>query len=180
MSDDHLLLSVLAESQRFGALGEPPEVALVHAERFLAALGAASVVLDLGSGGGVPGLVLAVRRPDLTMVLLDRRTARTDLLHRLVLKLGVSDRVRVVAGDARVVGSRPEFAGAFDTVVCRSFGTPEVTVLCAAPFLSSTGRLVVSEPPGNPARWGDPGVAKGGLAPIESPVGLQVLARIPA
>lgn len=177
MGDDHLLLTVLAESQRFGALGEPPEVALGHAERFLAALGAARVVLDLGSGGGVPGLVLAVRRPDLTLVLLDRRTARTDLLRRLTMKLGVSDRVHVVSGDALVLGLQPDLAGVFDTVVCRSFGSPAVTATCAAPFLNATGRLVVSEPPASLDRWGGPGVVKSGLRVVESPPGLQVLQR---
>ena len=179
MIDDHLLLAVLADSQRFGALGESPQVALAHAERFLAALGAASVVLDLGSGGGVPGLVLAVRRPDLSLVLLDRRTARTDLLRRLVLKLGVSERVRVVSGDALLVGRQPEFVGAFDTVVCRSFGSPEVTAACASPFLGDGGHLVVTEPPGTPPRWGCESIQKYGLSPVESPPGLQILQKLP-
>ena len=45
-------------------------------------------VVDLGSGGGVPGLVIARARPDLRLVLVDRRAARTDHLPRLVRRLG--------------------------------------------------------------------------------------------
>ena len=37
-------------------------------------------MVDLGSGGGVPGLVIARARPDLRLVLVDRRAARTDHL----------------------------------------------------------------------------------------------------
>jgi 16S rRNA G527 N7-methylase RsmG len=177
MADDSLLLDVLQESQRFGALGETQEGAIQHSERFLAALGAASSVLDLGSGGGVPGLVLAMRRPDLRLVLLDRRTARTDLLSRLVHRLGVADRVTVLAGDAAVFGKDPAWRGVFDAVVCRSFGTPAVTARVASPFLPTDGLLVVSEPPGSPGRWSSTDMARQGLTPIASPDGLQVLRK---
>ena len=177
MADDALLVEVLQESHRFGALGETPEVAIQHSERFLAALGAASSVLDLGSGGGIPGLVLAARRPDLHMALLDRRSARTDLLRRLVHRLGISDRVTVLAGEAAVFGRQDHYRGAFDTVVCRSFGTPAVTTRMAAPFLRNGGLLVVSEPPDSPERWIIDEVSKDGFIVCDSPDGLQVLQR---
>jgi hypothetical protein len=164
MADDSLLLDVLQESQRFGALGETPEVAIQHSERFLAALGAASSVL-------------AMRRPDLRLVLLDRRTARTDLLSRLVLRLGVADRVSVLPGDAATFGKHPMWIEAFDAVVCRSFGTPAVTARMASPFLAENGLLVVSEPPDSTGRWSSEDVARAGLSPTISPDGLQVLRK---
>jgi 16S rRNA G527 N7-methylase RsmG len=175
MIDDERLLAALDESRRFGALGEQAEVALSHGERFLAALGAARFVLDLGSGGGVPGLVIAVRRPDLHLTLLDRRTARTDLLLRLVGRLGLTDRVTVLAGEATELGVDPRYYGKFDAVVCRSFGTPLVTAHCAKPFLAVGGRLVVSEPPTGEARWDLPEIASLGFRPATSPLGIQVL-----
>jgi 16S rRNA (guanine527-N7)-methyltransferase len=178
MADDTLLIEVLQESHRFGALGETPEVAIQHSERFLAALGAASSVLDLGSGGGIPGLVLAARRPDLSLALLDRRSARTDLLSRLVHRLGVGDRVTVLAGEAAVFGKQAQCRGAFDAVVCRSFGTPAVTMRAAGPFLRDGGQLVVSEPPDSPGRWATSEVALAGFVSCESPQGLQVLQRL--
>lgn len=177
MADDSLLLEVLAESHRYGALGETPELAILHSERFLAALGAASSVLDLGSGGGIPGLVLAVRRPDLSFVLLDRRTARTDLVLRLVHRLGVADRVRVVAGEAASIAKQVGYRGQFDTVVSRSFGGPAVTARHAAPFLRPGGILAVSEPPETLSRWDTPEVLLTGLIPVKSPVGLQILQK---
>ncbi len=178
MADDTLLIEVLQESHRFGALGETPEVAIQHSERFLAALGAASSVLDLGSGGGIPGLVLAVRRPDLRVTLLDRRTARTDLLRRLVHRLGVSSRVTVLAGEAEVFGRQAQYQGSFDVVVCRSFGTPAVATRMARPFLRNGGLLIVSEPPDSPGRWTTDQFVQGGFVTCDSPGGLQVLQRL--
>lgn len=175
MTDDALLLEVLGQSQRFGALGESPETAIAHSERFLAALGAASSVLDLGSGGGVPGLTVAWRRPDLRLTLMDRRTARTDLLERLVRKLGVSERVSVAAGDATVLGLEARFSSTFDTVICRSFGTPEVTARTAGLFLQSGGILVVAEPPTGSTRWDSDEISRLGYSPVPSPVYLQIL-----
>lgn len=177
MADDALLIEVLQESHRFGALGETPEVAIAHSERFLAALGAASSVLDLGSGGGIPGLVLAVRRPDLRVMLLDRRTARTDLLRRLVHRLGITDRVTVLAGEAAVFGKQDKYRGAFDAVVCRSFGTPAVTTRMAGPFLGNGGLLIVSEPPDSHGRWTTDAATRGEFVTCDSPDGLQVLQR---
>ncbi len=110
-------------------------------------------VVDLGSGGGVPGLVIALARPDLRLVLVDRRASRTDHLHRLVGRLGVDDRVEIVAADAVAV---PELLRApVDAVVARGFGAPRATLRAAVPLLRPDGLIVVSEPPaGAPTdRW---------------------------
>ena len=55
---------------------------------------------DLGSGGGLPGLIVAVERPDLTLTLLDRSSTRIEFLEQAVRKLDVVDNVEVVEGDA--------------------------------------------------------------------------------
>ena len=47
--------------------------AVAHADAFAAALPSSAAVVDLGSGGGLPGLVIAVRRPDLRLTLVERR-----------------------------------------------------------------------------------------------------------
>lgn len=177
MADDSLLLEVLDESHRFGALGETPDVALAQSERFLAALGAASSVLDLGSGGGIPGLVLAARRPDLRLALLDRRTARTDLLSRLIGKLGVADRVTVLSGEAATIGRDSRYVGSFDAVVCRSFGPPSLTARLAHPFLSTDGILVVSEPPEDHDRWSLLDMLRLGFVDEQTLTGLKVLKK---
>lgn len=145
--------SVLAEARARGYLGPGPvEVQVEHALGFAAGpVGVhgdpAARLFDLGSGGGVPGLVLAAAWPDAEVVLLDASDRRTAFLVESVDALGFSDRVRVVRGRAEVAGRDPNLRGRFDVVVARGFGPPAVTAECGAPFLEVGGRLIVSEPP---------------------------------
>jgi 16S rRNA (guanine527-N7)-methyltransferase len=150
------LLDVLEQARALGFLGPGPvEAHIEHALAFATAVPAPPArALDLGSGGGVPGLALALHWPASRWTLLDAGTRRAAFLHTAAAALGVSDRVEVLAARAESAGRDPELRGAFDLVVSRSFGSPAVTGECAAPFLRVGGSLVVSEPPEPSAdRW---------------------------
>jgi len=168
------LLSVLERARRLGVLGPVPvEDHVAHAQGFLHALGpvpAGSTVVDLGSGGGVPGLVIVEARPDLHVVLLDAMAKRTALLNEAVLALEASDRCRVVTGRAEDLGRSTEFRGMAGAVTARLFGPPAVTAECGAPLLRVGGRLLVSEPPDAPPRWPDERLRELGLGRADQPV----------
>jgi 16S rRNA (guanine527-N7)-methyltransferase len=147
-------------------------------------------ILDLGSGGGLPGLILADQWPEATLVLLDANQRRTDFLRGAVISTGLQDRVQVVQVRAEVGGRDPLFRTNFDGVVVRSFGPPAVVAECAAPFLREGGWLIVSEPPAEKisddqeappdesGRWPAESLAQVGLAPVEfvrQEFGYQVL-----
>lgn len=136
--------------------------------------------LDLGSGGGLPGLPLAVAQPDVEWVLLEGSSRRAEFLNQVVEALLLGDRVRVVAERAEVAGRGP-LRGSVGLVVSRSFGRPAVTAECGAPFLSEGGRLVVSEPAGGSSeRWPVEGLASLGLSlgsSYTSPLAVQVLVQ---
>ena len=172
------LLELLARSRELGFLGPGPVGP--HEEH---ALAFASLIdepparaLDLGAGGGLPGLVLAARCwPATEWTFLDAQERRTDFLSQAVDELGLGDRVTVITERAEVVGHDPEHRGAYDLVVARSFGSPPVVAECAAPLLRPGGHLVVSEPPGDATdrRWPSSGLALVGLGPA-------TLHRVPA
>lgn len=110
--------------------------------------------LDLGSGGGVPGLILAVDSPHTHVVLLDRAASRCAFLRRAVVELDLGDRVSVLEGDASALARDDAHKGHYDGVVSRAFGPPAAVAEVGAPFLRTGGRLVVSEPPQPAAgRW---------------------------
>lgn len=153
MSDDTHLLAALRAIRSRGAIGEASlEQAIAHAEQFVAALPVGlSTLVDLGSGGGLPGLVIAVRRPEIHVTLVERRQSRADLLSRAVRALNLTDHVGVFAGDVRSLG---DSFGSFDAATARSFAAPTITAHWAGLLLKSGGRLVVSEPPtDDEARW---------------------------
>jgi 16S rRNA (guanine527-N7)-methyltransferase len=177
MEPDAVLHEVLEESRRRGFLGPGPVAEHIdHAERALALLDdlvpSDARGLDLGSGGGVPGLVLACRRPNWRWILLDAQQRRTDFLSEAVRRLDLETRVTVVRARAEVAGRDAELRESNDVVVARSFGAPAVTAECATPLLVAGGHLVVSEPPAEAVdratRWPIDELAVLGLVPVVS------------
>jgi 16S rRNA (guanine527-N7)-methyltransferase len=164
------LIDELERSQRLGFLGPGSvEVHLDHARGFAAGVSAPPArFLDLGSGGGVPGLVLATMWPDASAVLLDAGERRCAFLQEAVGRLGLDARVTVVRQRAEEAGHVPALRATFDLVVARSFGPPAVTAECGAAFLRVGGRLVVSEPPLTSHDDGDRGADPSGPEPRPS------------
>jgi 16S rRNA G527 N7-methylase RsmG len=157
MPDDtnsELLMAVLTTIRERGPIGEASLVAAVQrADAFVALVpDAATNLVDLGSGGGLPGLVIAVRCPTLRLTLVERRRTRADLLERAVRSLGVAERVVVVAEDARRLAARAP--AAFDVVTARSFGPPQATLELAMALRQPEGRVLIAEPPQDAGdRW---------------------------
>ena len=174
MDDADDLEAVLRASQDLGFLGARPITEVIeHARAFVRALDGLTVegsepptVIDLGSGGGVPGLVIAHDRPDLRLALLDRRAKRTDFLERMVRRLGWSDRVRVICEDAERAVARER--GHYAAAVARGFGPPDVTLGIGASLVRLGGRVVISEPPEGD-RWDPELLASCGVIRDETP-----------
>jgi len=140
-----------------------------HGRALLTGLPDEGRVLDLGSGGGIPGLVLATYRPALELTLLEVRQRACRFLREAVADLHLP--VPVVEARAEEAARRADLRETFDAVVARSFGPPAVTAECAVGFLRPGGRLVVSEPPdeGGPGapspRWPPDDLDALGLGP---------------
>ncbi|MHB8671043.1 MAG: 16S rRNA (guanine(527)-N(7))-methyltransferase RsmG [Acidimicrobiales bacterium] len=138
---------------------------------------------DLGSGGGVPGLALALSWPDSRWSLIEGSRRRSSFLVDAVRELGLDERVGVAAERAELLGRSESMRGRFDLVVARGFGPPAVVAECAAPLLRVGGRLVVSEPPLSPSaesrarrpRWPAEGLAEVGLELLESEASAEAL-----
>jgi 16S rRNA (guanine527-N7)-methyltransferase len=156
MAERRELLEVLHGAQDLGLIGPGPiEAHLDHSRAWVEALGPPPAsFLDLGSGGGVPGLAFALAWPTTQAVLLDSHLRSTAWIEQAVDQLGWAERVRVITQRAEAAGRDPELRESFPLVVARGFGAPAVTAECASPFVVVGGRLTVSEPPGgDPGRW---------------------------
>lgn len=163
--DHEQLRAQLERARTLGFLGPGPiDGHLRHSVGFLDALAdVTGLVVDLGSGGGVPGLIIGVARPDLRLCLLEARATRCRFLEAAVVALALD--AEVVEGRAEAIGQDPHRRGTAAAVVARSFAPPAATAECAAPLLQVGGILVVSEPPEPAAgRWSVPGLAELGLS----------------
>ncbi|MGI9603028.1 MAG: RsmG family class I SAM-dependent methyltransferase [Acidimicrobiales bacterium] len=160
------LAEVLAGAQQRGLIGPAPVAEhRAHASGFFRGLGEVpDVVVDLGAGGGVPGLVLAWEHPGLHVELVDGRRRATDWLEQAVHTLDLEARVNVQQIRAEELGREEQWRGRCTTVVARGFGPPAVLAECAAPLLGDGGQVVVSDPPtAGDERWPDDGLAMLGL-----------------
>ena len=164
---------VLEEAAQLGFLGATPVREQVdHALGFVFCAEsdhttAPQAVADLGSGGGLPGLVLASCWRETMVTLIDSNERRTAFLQASVDAMFGTDRVFVVRARAEEFGRDDARRGTFDTVTARSFGPPAVTAECAAALLSPGGILIVSEPPEaeSSSRWPEAGLSELGLRP---------------
>ena len=149
MDQESSLVEIFEDARSRGFLGpEPVEHHIEHSRDVADAVGPLSgSFLDLGSGGGVPGLVLALCWPDARGVLLESQQRRCEFLEDAVAQLDLGDRIDVRVGRAEDLARDPDLRGQIDLVVARAFGRPSVTAECAVGFLGAGGRLVVTEPP---------------------------------
>jgi 16S rRNA (guanine527-N7)-methyltransferase len=158
------LVAVLDDARRIGLLGpDLVERHIAHGRAWADVLEPAPF-LDLGSGAGIPGLVVALRWPMMQGALLDGQLRRTAWLRTAVARLGLVDRVEVVEGRAEDLGHEPELRERFPLVLARGFGPPPQTAECGSGFVQLRGRLSVSEPPGGAHdRWPEDGLREVGL-----------------
>jgi 16S rRNA (guanine527-N7)-methyltransferase len=169
---DEVLLHVLTEIRRRGGIG-PVEIpdAVTHARRYLTWIAAErGVLVDLGSGGGLPGLVLSAALPGWQVWLVERRQARVDLLRYGIAALGLIQ-TRVVAGDAERWLRSGEVTA--DVVTARSFAPPLEVLRVARPALATSGLVVVSDPPGGPLRWDEGALAALGMEDLGQRAGIH-------
>lgn len=165
---DAALLDVLEAQRRREFIGPGAwEGLITHALAFADLVDKAPTrAVDLGSGGGLPGLVLArCHWPEARWTLLDASQRRCTALELSAADLGLTGRVRVMWARAEEAGRHGELRGHADLVVARRFASPAATAECAAPLLRTGGALVVSEPPdADGARWPVDGLALVGQA----------------
>jgi 16S rRNA (guanine527-N7)-methyltransferase len=107
-------------------------------------LGDARKVVDVGSGGGLPGLPLKIARPDLELTLIEADQDKAAFLVHACAQLGLEG-VRVVARRAEDAGHDPLLREAFDVAVARALAPlPVLAELCLG-LVRVGGRLLAQK-----------------------------------
>jgi 16S rRNA (guanine527-N7)-methyltransferase len=102
-------------------------------------LGQGERVVDIGSGAGLPGVPLAIARPDLTVVLLEPLLRRSEFLREVIGDLGLA--VEVVRGRAEDREVREQLGGS-DAVVSRAVASLDKLTKWSMPLLRRDGRML--------------------------------------
>jgi 16S rRNA (guanine527-N7)-methyltransferase len=98
----------------------------------------AATVIDVGSGAGLPGIVLAIARPDLSVMLLEPLARRTAFLDEAVAKLELTDQVSVVRGRAEEQAGRLRA----DVVTARAVASLDRLAAWCLPLTRIGGRML--------------------------------------
>jgi 16S rRNA (guanine527-N7)-methyltransferase len=126
------------------AIKDPQSVAIKH---FIDSLGPASFsipmqrVLDVGSGGGFPGLPLKVWHPSLDLTLIDAVRKKISFIQHVIRILKLTDTLAIHGRIEDV--ARQEGFRAFDTILCRAFSDLSFIVTHGLPLLSKKGKIIV-------------------------------------
>lgn len=107
----------------------------------LAELGPRATVVDIGSGGGVPGIPIAVARPDLRVTLVEATQKKAAFLDAVARALGLAN-VSVRAERAEQLGRGP-LRGAFDVATARAVGKIALLAPLMVPFVKAGGRVLL-------------------------------------
>jgi 16S rRNA (guanine527-N7)-methyltransferase len=110
-------------------------------------LGDARRVVDVGSGGGLPGLPLKIARPDLELTLIEADQAKSAFLVHACATLGLQG-VEVVAVRAEEAGHDPRFRETFDVAVARALAPMPVLVELCLGLVRVGGRLLAQKTEG--------------------------------
>jgi 16S rRNA (guanine527-N7)-methyltransferase len=137
----HGLIEALADPAAPTSVHAPAEIRDVHIADSLAGLEIPAVreaarIADLGAGAGLPGLVLAISRPEAEVVLVESVGKKCAWLERTIEALGIEN-ARVACARAEELDEAP-----FDVVTARALAALPVLIEYAAPLLREGGALV--------------------------------------
>lgn len=165
---DHQVLQMAAHAEtllawnrkiNLTAIVEPRAVAAKH---FLDAIWPHAYIprkgclLDIGTGGGFPGIPLKIIRPDQPMMLIDSVRKKVNFVREVIRKLGlkniVAEQIRAEMLAQRQVNGQ----GGYDVVVCRALKNACTAASIAGPLLAPGGVLCVYQGPGDDEAWSNP------------------------
>jgi 16S rRNA (guanine527-N7)-methyltransferase len=134
-------LAELVETPGLTAISDPAEARRLHLDAALSALPLldGGPVVDVGSGGGSPGLPLAAARPDLRFDLLESTRKKCDFLARWASEF---DNVSAICGRAEDHG-RGTGRDAYGTAVARALAPPPVAAEWCLPLVRPGGRVIL-------------------------------------
>jgi 16S rRNA (guanine527-N7)-methyltransferase len=126
------------------AITHPRDIAIKH---FLDSLAPAAFIptqarlLDIGSGGGFPGIPLKLLMPSLSILLIDGNRKKVNFLKHVLRTLGLEkSEARHIRAEA--LSENPEFLHTFDVVISRALSDLKTFIQYARPLVSERGILV--------------------------------------
>lgn len=98
-------------------------------------------VVDIGTGGGLPGIPIKIIRPDLSVTLVDSTQKKIEAIQQMLPQLGLSG-ISAVWGRAEEIGTKKEFSKRFDVAVSRAVASLRELITWSKPLLKERSELL--------------------------------------
>ena len=105
-----------------------------------------SSLIDIGTGAGIPGIILKIFRPDLKITLMDSTAKKLGFCNAFIQDAGLSD-ICSVHGRAEVVGKTPEHARQYDFAISRAVAPLNKLLPWCHPFVKPGGSIIAMKGP---------------------------------
>ncbi|MFG0258543.1 MAG: 16S rRNA (guanine(527)-N(7))-methyltransferase RsmG [Phycisphaerales bacterium JB043] len=103
-----------------------------------------SAVADVGTGGGVPAIPLAITRPDWNVTCIESTGKKCEFLRQIAGEMELAN-VRVVQDRAEAIGRDPGFRESFDAVLARAVGRMRILAEYTIPLAKPDGLIVLTK-----------------------------------
>ena len=126
------------------AITDPVEIAVKHVLDSMAAapfISDDAHVLDIGSGGGFPGIVLKIVKPEISVVLVDASRKKVSFLKHVIRLLSLKN-IEAIHTRTEAMKGSAEYMENFDVVTCRAFSSLGAFVGEGGPFMKKKGMMI--------------------------------------
>ena len=126
------------------AITDPAEAAVKHVVDSLAAarwIPPEATVLDVGSGGGFPGIPLKILMPSLSVTLIDASRKKNSFQRHIIRTLKL-DGITALQQRVEALAATPEYLSSFSVIICRAFTHLSHFIETAAPLLKPDGVMI--------------------------------------
>jgi 16S rRNA (guanine527-N7)-methyltransferase len=143
--------NLLLWNQRLALVSQTEPLAIVE-KHFADALVAArycrgaTTIIDLGSGAGFPGLIIAIQYPDASVTLVESRLKKASFLVDTARAANLAN-VQIVADRIEVVARRPEHTRRYEISIARALGSVTKLLEYSRALLNDTGRAIAMKGP---------------------------------
>lgn len=133
------------------AITDPREVAIKHFVDAIAPLEhipGRGRLLDIGTGGGFPGIPLKIMRPGQPMTLIDSVRKKVNFVRHVIRQMPLR-KIEALHTRAEALADDCSSDGLFDVIVCRALSDPRTALTLAKPLLATGGKMVLYQGPGS-------------------------------
>lgn len=102
-------------------------------------------LIDIGTGAGLPGLILAIMCPQLKVILLDSNLKKCNFLNLVIKKLHLQTTPEVICGRAEDYGHNSNYREQFNLATARAIGTMPIIFELSIPFLRINGLVIAQK-----------------------------------